>query len=86
MWWAAVPRKHWGQPDGQRPDQQADWHPRYGDRMQQLVFIGQGMNEAAMRARLNACLLDENLADADSAAWAELSNPFPELQAPGDSL
>ena len=79
MWWAAVPREHWGHPEGQRPDQRPGWHPRFGDRAQQLVFIGQRMDEATMRARLDACLLDKDLADADSNAWEELQNPFPEL-------
>ncbi len=77
-WWAAVPREHWGHPDGQRPDQRQGWHPRFGDRTQEIVFIGQQMDEATMRARLDACLLDERLAAADSDAWAELPNPFPE--------
>ena len=79
MWWAAVPREYWEHPEGQRPDQRPDWHPRFGDRAQQLVFIGQQMHEAAMRARLDACLLDERLAAADSNVWAEFRNPFPEL-------
>lgn len=79
MWWAAVPREHWDHPEGQRPDQQPGWHARFGDRSQQLVFIGQKMDEAAMRARLDACLLDESLASADNEAWAELPNPFPAL-------
>ena len=55
---------------------------RFGDRAQQLVFIGQNMDEAAMRAGLDACLLDESLAAADSKAWAQRPNPFPELQLP----
>ncbi|MCY4265666.1 MAG: zinc metallochaperone GTPase ZigA [Gammaproteobacteria bacterium] len=80
MWWAAVPREKWGHPDGQRPDQRLEWHPRFGDRLQQLVFIGQKMPEAAMRVRLDACLLDKTLASADSKAWAELPNPFPPLR------
>ena len=80
MWWAAVPREHWGHPEGQRPDQRPNWHPRFGDRVQQLVFIGQQMHEATIRARLDACLLDEHLASADSKTWAELRNPFPELR------
>ena len=46
MWWAAMPRERWSFPDGQRPDQQPDWHERFGDRTQQIVFIGQKMNEA----------------------------------------
>ena len=54
----------------------------FGDRAQQLVFIGQGLDEAAMRARLDACLLDRDLADGDSASWADLPNPLPPLELP----
>ncbi|MEM8606982.1 MAG: zinc metallochaperone GTPase ZigA [Myxococcota bacterium] len=80
MWWAAIPRKHWEHPEGQRPDQQPGWHPRFGDRTQELVFIGQNMNEEQTRARLDACLLDERLALGDSRSWAGMPNPFPELR------
>lgn len=85
MWWAAVPREHWGHGDGKRPDQQPGWHPRYGDRHQALVFIGQRMDEAAVRARLDACLLDEALASRGSQAWEGLPNPFPEIEVAGVS-
>ncbi|HVZ41595.1 MAG TPA: zinc metallochaperone GTPase ZigA [Candidatus Kapabacteria bacterium] len=77
-WWASVPREEWGHPDGERPDQKPGWDPRFGDRAQQLVFIGQHMDEAAIRAHLDACLLDESLAAADSSAWKDLPNPFKE--------
>ena len=80
MWWAAVPREYWEQPDGLRPDERPDWHPRFGDRNQQLVFIGQSMDEASMRARLDACLLDKDLASKNSQDWSELKNPFPEFR------
>lgn len=63
----------------ERPDRQPDWHPRFGDRAQQLVFIGQGLDEQALRGRLDACLLDPRLARAGSQAWAGLGNPFPGL-------
>ena len=82
MWWAAVPREHWPHPDDQRPDQQPDWDERFGDRAQQLVFIGQQMDEPALRARLDTCLLDARLAAAESGAWSELPNPFPEYRPP----
>ena len=84
MWWAAVSREYWNQPDGQRPDQQPDWHERFGDRAQQLVFIGQKMDEAEMRARLDACLLDKKLVASDSRTWKRLPNPFPVLRTAGD--
>ncbi|PRP96124.1 zinc metallochaperone GTPase ZigA [Enhygromyxa salina] len=83
-WWAAVPRDRWPQ-EGQRPDQAPDWHPRFGDRSQQIVFIGQNVDEAAVRARLDACLLDEALASSDSKSWSERPNPFPALQVDGEA-
>ena len=53
-------------------------HSRLGDRAQEIVFIDRQMDEAAMRFRLDACPLDERLASAESNAWAEFGNPFPE--------
>ena len=79
MWWAAVPREHWQMPEDMHPDQLPTWDERYGDRSQQLVFIGQNMDEAAIRASLDACLLDEKTAKADSEEWSRLNNPFPQL-------
>ncbi len=80
MWWAAIPRERWAFPAGERPDQKPTWSERFGDRCQQLVFIGHEMDEAALRARLDACLLDEELLKRESAEWIELPNPFPPLQ------
>jgi G3E family GTPase len=84
MWWAAVPRDRWDQPDGERPDQKSEWHSRFGDRLQQLVFIGREMDETAIRASLDACLLDKRLASAESSEWLGLYNPFPDLERNGE--
>lgn len=80
MWWAAVPREYWSQEDGQRPDQHPDWHERFGDRCQQLVFIGQQMDEEKLRSELDRCLVDDATANADSTTWANMNNPFPSLE------
>jgi G3E family GTPase len=79
-WWASVPRDRWQQPEGERPDQQPSWDPRFGDRVQELVFIGIDMDEAAVRRQLDECLLDPALLARESAAWATHANPFPELE------
>jgi hypothetical protein len=41
-----------------------------------LVFIGAGMDEAALRARLDACLIGDDGAGMQPH-WAGLPDPFP---------
>ena len=36
-----------------------DWDPEYGDRMQKLVFIGQKLDKAEIRAALDFCVAEE---------------------------
>ncbi|MEM6704400.1 MAG: GTP-binding protein [Acidobacteriota bacterium] len=84
VWWAAMPRRLW--PEGERPDEGPDWHPRYGDRYQALVFIGQDLDEFELRSRLDDCLLDPELASRTSREWTELPNPFPDLSTAQESV
>ncbi|MEM6274737.1 MAG: GTP-binding protein [Myxococcota bacterium] len=80
MWWAAVPRERWVFLPGEEPDQKATWSERFGDRCQQIVFIGHEMDEEKLRAELSSCLLDAKHLERDSAEWRSLPNPFPPLQ------
>lgn len=75
-WWAAVPEEHWGHAGEVRPDDSDAWHERYGDRRQEMVFIGRKMDKVAMLARLEACLLEDPGVE-PLAAWASLADPFP---------
>ena len=56
-WWAATPQKDW--PTGSEAVAQihANWRAPFGDRRQELVFIGTGMDRAAITAALEACLV-----------------------------
>ena len=77
-WWAVIPKDQWD-PDASRPDQQPNWHPRWGDRAQELVFIGQHLDREAISAALDACLLSADLAKTDSTTWDNFENPFPKF-------
>ena len=85
VWLAAMPRQYWNNLENPNPDKDPNWDPRFGDRAQQLVFIGQNMNEAMMRRTLDECLLDAQQAAASSKEWTKLQNPFPELNMDGTS-
>jgi G3E family GTPase len=75
-WYAASPREEWPEDVASLDALAKDWHPEYGDRMQELVFIGAGMDQAAIEAALNGCLLtDEEMAEGP-AAWATYRDPL----------
>ena len=46
------------------------------------MFIGQDMDEAAIRGMLDNCLLTSPLAEAEFAQWEGRENPFPLLSFP----
>ncbi len=76
-WWDAVPREHWPEDETYRSLIAQKSRGEWGDRRQELVFIGMGMDEAAIRASLDRCLLcDEEMA-AGRAAWVNFADPFP---------
>jgi G3E family GTPase len=77
-WWASLPA-------GTMPEDPAEaelltslWHPDWGDRRQELVLIGQDMDQADLRARLDACLLTDREMALGPAGWAAFEDPFGE--------
>ncbi len=73
-WWASVPRDEW--PEEARAYVEARWREPFGDRRQEIVIIGQKMNEAKLRASLDACLLTDAEMALGPAGWATLEDPF----------
>lgn len=75
-WWAAVPRPRWPDHPQARDYIAQHWAEPWGDRRQELVFIGSGMDEDSIRSRLDACLIGEEWGEAP-AGWTALPDPFP---------
>lgn len=55
-----------------------DWEEPWGDRRQQLAFIGSGMDRERIVAELDACLLDDAEMEAGPHGWGRLADPLPD--------
>lgn len=76
-WYAAVPRVDWPEDPGLHEQLARDWQEPWGDRRQELVFIGTELDEPGMRQQLDAALLTAEELAAGQAGWASYPDPFP---------
>ncbi|MEZ7809679.1 zinc metallochaperone GTPase ZigA [Alcaligenes phenolicus] len=75
-WWASMPPERWPEDPEAVALIKEKWDERVGDARQELVLIGMDMDEEALRARFDACLLsDEEMASGPST-WTTWTNPF----------
>ena len=76
-WWAAVPREDW--PDSKDFDDHVRkyWTEEYGDRRQEIVFIGlsDDMDEKHIRSELDQCLIKDFAQSPNK--YQDISDPFP---------
>ena len=76
-WWAAIDPARWPQDPAWRAMIEGLWQEPFGDRRQEIVFIGIGMDEARLRSMLDATLVTP----AELARARELPDPFPRWSA-----
>ena len=76
-WWASVPKERWPDHNGVSEYVQSHWQDPWGDRRQELVFIGAGIDWAALKAKLDACLLPDLIATGLQDLPLNLPDPFP---------
>jgi G3E family GTPase len=74
-WWAGVPRDRWPDDPDSLDRMAENWREPWGDRRQELVFIGAGLDRATITARLDAALLTDR--EFTPEAWRGLPDPFP---------
>jgi G3E family GTPase len=78
QWWAAVPQGRWpakGTP--QRDGIEKNWKEPYGDRINEVVFIGTHMDRAAIEQAWKAIHLNFTETRKGMKGWAEFKDPFP---------
>lgn len=76
LWFAAVPPKERDMDPGLAATLRALWHDLYGDRRQEIVVIGVDMDEPALRAGFEACLMTA-AERRHLSTWGQLEHPFP---------
>jgi G3E family GTPase len=76
QWWAATPKEEWPEDAEDLSQIEADSQGEYGDRRQELVFIGIEMDEAALRKGLDDCLLTDEEFALGPAGWSRFPDPL----------
>lgn len=74
-WWSTVERRRW--PKAHAAWIESRWEEPYGDRRQEIVFIGVDLDRQKLTERLDAALLTREELSAGPIEWARLPDPTP---------
>ena len=77
MFWKSVPKKNWPTDTQYLSSINKLWNEPFGDMRQELVFIGQGLNQSVIKKKLDECLLSEEEVLRGKNYWVTLEDPFP---------
>ncbi|MCI4664298.1 MAG: GTP-binding protein [Neomegalonema sp.] len=75
-WWASVPKNRWPDHESAQSYIKQHWDELWGDRRQELVFIGSGIDWPTLSAQLDAALVSPELATGPNDL-PSLADPFP---------
>ncbi|MDO6481960.1 GTP-binding protein [Shimia thalassica] len=75
LWWASLPEERLPTHPEAQAEIARNWVEPWGDRRQEMVFIGVGLEREAISARLNDALMKVSEFKPDE--WIDLPDPFP---------
>jgi len=77
MFWKSVPKDRWPTDQDYLDSIEKNWVEPFGDMRQELVFIGQSLDEAEITHALDDCLLTDEELLRGKDYWLTLDDPFP---------
>lgn len=80
FWWAAAPKDEWPEDDESIAEINAKLNGPHGDRHQELVFIGNAMEQARVIEILDRCLLTDAEFAAGPNVWQGYEDPLPQIE------
>ena len=80
IWMAAAPDDEWPDDPDEVQQLRDSFVGEYGDRLQELVLIGNAMSEETIRETLDACLLSVDEYALGPDHWADFEDPLPAME------
>ena len=80
FWWAAAPDEEWPSDADEIAEIRSRFTGEHGDRHQELVFIGQGLDQERIERTLDRCLLTDLEFAQGPRAWVDLEDPLPPIE------
>jgi len=79
-WWTTVSEEEWPDRPEWRERVRGYFQEPFGDRRQEIVFIGVDLDEALLRSQLDQCLLTDLEMEGGEERWTLMPDPFPSWQ------
>ncbi|WDI42503.1 zinc metallochaperone GTPase ZigA [Bremerella sp. P1] len=84
IWWDASSDEYWPDEPQERTQLLSQFDGKYGDRRQELVFIGIDLDRELIEERLQRCLLTDLEFASGPELWVQLPDPLPAIKVEED--
>lgn len=79
-WWCVVGERFWPQETSEKQKIYDMWDEKYGDRRQEIVFIGTDLDKESITNQLNDALLSDREISLGAKKWKDLKDPLPNFE------